>query len=543
MQKNKKNKHFSLKFAVFIIVLVTGTAYYISIPYSHKDISKNKTFEEQLEVSKSKSIGYNTASEFEYGTAAPPKFEVYNNETGDKNTPDNTVQNSVKLDDLLNQFKNYPANSIHFVEVIVDKIVVFLGYPSGSVKVLSDNLDKGNGKVQGSYMAAYFDIASGCIYVDSRVLYTLDSKLLISILFHELDHFDKMAKTAKSMGYSEFVNLLESKNISGINKNFWSNASRYADLSGFDARYYQDAFKRLISQHELELTSSYSDFYKLSENMRNPLEISAYNISNYIENYYHITKSEGPMRRLTKKFNEVDWAVYNFISSDEIIKTERIALFDYFFMQAVTDKFPELKPLLDECINNRNGDLTAFWLEYEKQLADFYIRGRRLNSYSYNIIMELLTKTEEYAKHGASYTETANALKYKANTIIKNIVYPNAIKNIKMTSEDYLKFIKEKNISAPADELSYIIVLICIENELYSNNNSAPVELSPLKIPEVIATMYPPVKKRNKFYFIFDNPAFKKQFDEAKQKDEYLHAENYLRQLIEKNRLIINIKP
>ena len=525
MDSNKKDKLISLKFVTFIVVFIIGAVYYITIPVSNKNSSKIKTFEEQLEVSRNSSStgGINTDLE-EYTIPAPPKYAGYNYADDSVNT-EKMVQKNVGFDGLLNEFKDYPVNSIHFIELIVDKIVVYLGYPSGSVKVFSNNLDKGTGKVQGSYMAAYFDIASGCIYVDSSVLYSLNPKILISIIFHELDHFDKMAKIAKSMGYSEFINLLESKNIKGVNKDFWKKVAYYADVSNFDAKYYQDAFNRLISQHELELTSSYSDFYKLSENMRNPLEISAYGVSDYVESYYNITKTEGPMHVLTRKFNEVDWAVYNFISSDKNIKTERIALFDFFFMQAVVNKFPDLNSILDECITQKNGDLTDFWLNYEKRLADFYLRGRQLNNFSYNLIIDLLNKTLEYAKQGATSQDVANALKYKANTIIKNIVYPNAIKNIKMTSEDYLKFIKD-----------------CIENELYSDNAKS-YTLPSLKFPELITTLYPPVKKRNKYYFIYDNSAFKKQFETAKQKDNSLTVEKYLKQIIEEHRLVININP
>ncbi len=545
MNNNQKDKPISLVFVVSIVLVFIAALYYISLPSDRKNILKSKTFEEQLEYGK---ISENKVKP-EYSYKVPEQQDVVK-QSKEPEIPQKIVSPEIKIfsdeenmNALLDELAEYPSNSLHFVEVIVNKILEYTGYPSGMVRVLSNDINKGKSKIQGSYMTAYFDIPSGNIYVDSSSLYSLDKKLLIAILCHELDHFDKMAKIAKSMGAAEFTALLESKNIAGVNREFWNRAARCTDINDFDSQYYLEALQRLISKHELELTSSYSDFYKLSENMRNPLELSAYGVSDYIEKYYKINKTAGAMRQLTEKFNEVDWAVYDFVSSNPILKTERIALFDYFFMKAVVDKFPELQNVLNDCISTKNGDLTLFWLAYEKKLPEFYIRGRQLDGNSFNIIMGLLSKTGEYAKQGANAVEIANALKYKSNTIISNIVYPNAIKNIKMTSEDYLKFTKEQDISSPEDELNYILTLICIENELYTSNEGKSVVISQIKMPEVLTELYPPVKRRNKYYFIYDNPAFKKEYEKEKSQNEYLTQESFLKSLINGHRLAININP
>ena len=540
MYNKKQDKPISLVFITSLVVVFVASLYYVSIP-SNRSIMKNKTFEEQLEYGK---IPYQSESDEENYPFASFNFKnipEVKQEAAPAPVTVKTSSDKETLTDLLDELSTYPANSIHFVEIMVNKMLIYLGYPPNTVRVLSNENKNGASKIQGGYMAAYFDIPSGNIYIDSRSLYSLDGKLLTAILAHELDHFDKMAKIAKSMGSTEFVSLLESKKIAGVNREFWGRVSRYADTKNFDSKYYQDALLRLISKHELELTSSYSDFYKLSENMRNPLEISAYNVSDYIETYYKINKSEGPMRQLTKKFNNVDWAVYNFVSSKSNIGSERIALFDYFFMLAVCDRFPELKKLRDYCINNKDGDLTSFWLEYEKKLPEFYVRGKQLDMYSYNIIMQLLSKTEDYAKNGANSIEILNALKYKINTLYSNLVYPNAVKNLDMTTEDYLRYAKNEGIVFADDELNCILILLCIENNFTTAESSKAVSLSSLKIPPVLVELYPPLKKRNRLYFIYNNAAFRKAYESAKSANSNIRQDEFLEQMIDSKRLNVRI--
>ena len=70
------------------------------------------------------------------------------------------------------------------------------------------------------------------------MLYQLDNKVLIAILAHELDHFDKLANICKSMGIDQFTKLFNDNNIS-VNSMFWQNAAAKANDSNFDSKLYQ----------------------------------------------------------------------------------------------------------------------------------------------------------------------------------------------------------------------------------------------------------------------------------------------------------------
>ena len=270
--------------------------------------------------------------------------------------------------------------------------------------------------------------------------------------------------------------------------------------------------------------------------MRNPLEISAYEVSDYIYDYYNIPREEGPLRQITKQFNNTDWAIYQTAKNNRILSSERIALFDYFFSQAIKNNYPQYNEIYEKCINEKNGDLSEFWLEFEKTLSNFYGRGQ-INNETLNKILQLLKATEQEAKNGLTDIQAANAIKYKAELIKSNIVYPNALKNMRHALVSYLEFTKEKNINDPKGELNAIIDLICIDNEIYTNN-SKQISLYYIKIPEEIKKRYKIDNKHKNYLFIYRNEEFKRMIAE---KSTFISEEEYLKELIEKNRLNVKI--
>ena len=277
---NKKENHISIKFIFFLLVIFSIIIYYICQPSGNKNINKAKTFEEMLEYSNTTSYPtkkdiadkeLKDSVEIKNNRSTQPIPKVSQNKE-DVVTTKNTEEDYNKILDIISQ---YPAKSIDSARNIVNRLLVYKGYPQNCIRVIPSDIDQSKSKTEGNYMVANFDFNTGNLYISSKMLYELDTKKLIAVLAHELDHFDKLAKICKYMGITEFEQLFKDNNIKYIDTSFWNKVATYANIENFNGKFYQKALTRFLTQNNLELTSSYSDFYRLSENMRNPLEISA----------------------------------------------------------------------------------------------------------------------------------------------------------------------------------------------------------------------------------------------------------------------------
>ncbi len=537
---NRKENHISLKFIFFLLVIFSIIIYYISQPSGNQNVNKTKTFEEMLEYSNATSYPtkkditekeLKNSIEIKNNRSTQQISKVYKNKE-EVVTAKNTEADYNKILDIISQ---YPAKSIDSARNIVNRLLVYKGYPQNCIRVIPSDIDQSKSKTEGNYMVANFDFNTGNLYISSKMLYELDTKKLIAVLAHELDHFDKLAKICKYMGITEFEQLFKDNNIKYIDTSFWKRVATYANTENFNGKFYQEALTRFLTQNNLELTSSYSDFYRLSENMRNPLEISAYEESDYVYKYFNIEIKDGPMKVLTKTFNDVDWEIYNTISKNEYVKDERIAIFDYFFLEAILKTFPDLKTEYNICQNQKNGDLTYFWLTFENSVKSFYQKGKMDNN-TYIKMLNLLKTTEEEVKKGITDNEIATALKYKINTLASNLVYPNVLDNLKKTTISYLKYTKEKNIQDSEQELRSIITLINIENEIFTTSTNKNISLYYIKIPEILTKIYGIKEKKKFLVYIYNNEAFKAQKNSNQTEQELLQ------ELIEKNILNIRIQ-
>lgn len=536
---NRKENHISLKFIFFLLVIFSIIIYYISQPSGNQNVNKTKTFEEMLEYSNATSYPtkkditekeLKNSVEIKNNRSTQQISKVYKNKE-EVVTAKNTEADYNKILDIISQ---YPAKSIDSARNIVNRLLVYKGYPQNCIRVIPSDIDQSKSKTEGNYMVANFDFNTGNLYISSKMLYELDTKKLIAVLAHELDHFDKLAKICKYMGITEFEQLFKDNNIKYIDTSFWKRVATYANTENFNGKFYQEALTRFLTQNNLELTSSYSDFYRLSENMRNPLEISAYEESDYVYKYFNIEIKDGPMKVLTKTFNDVDWAIYNTISKDSYVKDERIAIFDYFFLEAIIKNFPDFKQEYTICQNQRNGDLTRFWLAFENSVKSFYQKGQMDND-TYIKMLTLLNTTEELVKKGIKDNEIATALKYKINTLASNLVYPNAIKNLEKTIINYLKYIQEKNIQDPKQELKCILTLINIENEIFTTNKENKFSLYYIKIPESLEKIYKISNKKQMYIYIYNNSEFKSLKKQNQSEQELLQ------ELLEKNILDVKV--
>jgi hypothetical protein len=544
LNRNNRNKNnISLKFLIFIIVFVVGILYYASIPDNQKKITKNRTFEEMLEYRTNKiptNKDNSSAAKFDEKSGltfnSNEQFTVID---PPKNLPvfvDVSTENQNNdIGKLLNEVANYPIKSIEDLQRIINKFLVYKGYPENLVKVAASDINQSRANANNNQEMANFNFGSGKITVNSQQLNNTNNKEFIAILAHEFDHFNKLANLCKAIGINKFKEILGKNNIN-VDTTFWTNAANYANEKNFNASLYEDALTRLVTQNELEMTSSYSDFYKLAENIRNPLEVSAYAVSDSIYKFYGMPVSEGPTKRLAKVFNNVDNAVTSLAAKNNIPQA-KVVLFDYLYSQAIIKNLPQFERDYQNCVTNRNGDLTSFWLAYEGSVNSFYSQNATTQS-AYNKVYSLLEKTEAMAKAGISQAEILLAFKYKINTLKSNLVYPRAKDHLRSIIVSYLTYLKNNNITTDSEEeLIAILTLICIDNNLTTENRDVEITLYYINLPEEIKNFYDITSKRNKFAFIYSNPAFKSK------KGENILDEVFLIDMLNANRLDIRIKP
>ncbi len=532
MRRNRNQ--ISFLFLAIVGLVIIFLIYYIMLPSKN---GNKKTKETYLE--------YNTISETAPNTPEyTKKTRYYTQETETEETEGNyeikPIQRSkTAYRSLLKELQEYPKYSENSIEQIVNKLLIYKGYRSNSIEVIFKDITKTTPTAQSSYPVAQFEFTKGDIVISKEMVYQEDIKTIIAIIAHELDHFEKIAMICKGMGSEEFFKFLEGNNIKEVNKGFWRDIEKQTDIVKEDITTYKEALKRYINQNKMELTSSYSDYYRLSEGMRNPLEISAYNVSDEVYKYYGIPIEEGPIRKISKAFNEVDWAIYEAIKSNKDIEGERIAIFDYCYAKAIIKLYSEYKDIYERCIREDKGDLTKFWLKFESTLKGLYGKGVMSNE-EVNRIIKILNETKQIAKEGLSKEEIKNALYYKAELIKSNLVYPDAQKILRETGLNLLKYMKSEGIEDSEKELEAIITLINIENGI-NTKETKEISLYYIKLPEEFNKIYKIANKHKRFHIIYDNESYKNKFKEAQETNPSLTEQQYLIEMLEKNRLNVKI--
>ena len=281
--RKKKDKSISLKFLIFISLSITGIIIYATYPNTLEKIRKGITYEEQLEItnnlsSRKEVISKRNEEEISQNTNNTIITKRTNRII--RTTSNYKDDNNFKL--LLDELKKYPSNSVSSAQILTERILKYLGYNGYEVKIKTNNITEEGVKPIGTTIAAHFDIPTGTIYINQSLISKLNIKELTAIIAHELDHFDKIAKLCKFMGPENFFNFTNENNLEIKNKNFWIDASKKADITNFNGALYQKALQRFINQNKLEITSLYADLYLLTETLRNPLEISAYEFNKEI---------------------------------------------------------------------------------------------------------------------------------------------------------------------------------------------------------------------------------------------------------------------
>ena len=263
----KKVEPISKKFVFFLIFMICFSLYYVLKDDKIKKIKKDATFQEMLEYnydSYTVQKPQNFFKNIEEEPTVQRRQRSQSIETPQHNYYQSSVQDELRTTEynkLLDSLKSSPYKSTFYINVMVNQLLKFKGYPQNIIEVKKADINQSRAKVQGSYLIANFDITTGILNIDESILNKLPVTTVIAVLSHELDHFDKIASICRYMGVDNFEALLNENGIRNVDTSFWRIASTFGATQNFDGEYYKQALERFIEQNKLNSICALTEGY------------------------------------------------------------------------------------------------------------------------------------------------------------------------------------------------------------------------------------------------------------------------------------------
>ncbi len=506
----------SVKFVFIAIIVLLFTVFYIAVPSKNSTKTNVKSFEDMLEYRNFDNNSIQNQSE-----KLPPDDIEKNDEnyiqsseqdshytSQNQNYNNNEITNTRNLyNELLDNFAQYPAVSVLAVKEIVNELLLAKGYPENSFNIVFSDVDYDLNSPFDYYKFAELNILTGTININTAMLENSDIKTVVAVLAHEIDFADKILMVRKSLGMEQFSNIFAEKGIPGLNVGFWSSKSFYADTDKFNKELFVNALKDLLVDKNYLPINPYENFNRLLKTFQNPLKVSAYNTSNYIFDYYNVSDNFESFKDIIQKFQLIDTKLQDILNKTEFISSEKDAVFNYFYANAIKNSIREFYSEFNSCIENKEGNLNTFWDDYEKKYFAFNKYGK-VTDKIYKEISTLLNNVNDSIQQDINLSETAAALQCKINTLKYNLYNDIDIKQLRSSILNYLQYIKKEGVDNPKQELNSLLLLLCIDNGLYTNNKDKDISLYSLNIPQEIQILYN-IKKNRRFVFLYNNSEFK----------------------------------
>ena len=319
-----------------------------------------------------------------------------------------------------------PSNQESTARIITEKLLISIGYPGNILPLRIQDISQSGSKTQGAVQVGEFNIQTGTLTINRQSLAVIDTPSLVAILAHELDHFDKSLKTARAVGVEKYTAIFPHRSPSDAQ--FWVKNIHYANISGFDSDKYYRAIYRMANQLDMDLISSYADFYRFAEPLRNPLEVSGYSVSDRILIYYYGSPQDRGYRdRIAQIFDKIDVKIQAQAKSKSYLRYCVPALFDYYYRIAGLKLYPQFQNIYNNCTQNKKDDLTDFWLQFESVIADFYKKGQ-MSSETQQKVYTLLNKTLSEITPALTDYQINEIFKQKIMTMSSNL-YSSKAKN------------------------------------------------------------------------------------------------------------------
>ena len=383
-----------------------------------------------------------------------------------------------------------------------------MGYPKNILPLYVENISQTGSKTRSSFQMGEFNIQTGKLTFNKQALQRVDTPTLVAILAHELDHFDKALKVAKGVGVQKYVAVFPQRNPSDAV--FWNKNIQYANINNFDVQKYYNAIYRQANQLDMDLISSYADFFRFSEPLRNPLEVSGYAVSDKIYIYYYgKPQNRGDMEKISSMFNKIDIAIQQKAKSKPYLKNCVPALFDYYYRIAGLKLYPQFQQQYDYCNKNKKGDLTDFWLKFEGVISEFYKQGK-MSADTTNRVYQLLSQTAQETSAQLTNAQINEIFKQKIMTMSSNLYSAKAKTYMTNLVNDYLTFLSQTGTKDSVGEFNVLIAAICADNGVFQDNKDKVMSINNLNIR--------PLYKQK----LYANSEFNSKSKQFKSNDELL---------------------
>ncbi|MBE7705640.1 MAG: hypothetical protein E7Z91_00135 [Cyanobacteria bacterium SIG30] len=347
-----------------------------------------------------------------------------------------------EMQSLQNAISRINTSRTNDPQEITNIFLETMGYPKYLVEV---KYFKNNGSnFEGDIQAGMFEYPKGVLSLNQDFIKYANRGSVIGVIRHELDHFDKGAKINKSIGINNFKKLWPTT----FNEEFWVKASIYADTTGFDSKKYLSGLNKYTST--TDITSLYQTFVDKSDGVRNPLELSAYAFSDYIEEYYGVRKENHTnLKRVAIAFNKVDWQIYKIANDNEFLSRSRAAIFDYYFLRAMMKTDPILYKTYENA--TKSGDFSEFRQKCN-QIA-YELQNNNVDITTSNNLVSLFSIMETDMNQRITDEQISKIFYYKYMSLknaLKDAKYKDFVGNIlivlDINVDDYLNFIESKSI-------------------------------------------------------------------------------------------------
>lgn len=183
------------------------------------------------------------------------------------------------LDNLAADLENLGGDTYKKIEFIRNRMLHGMGYKLSPELLKIKKMD--------AVFTASFSVDKNTIFYSSEAKLA-SNKELIALIRHELDHFDKYAKTIKCEGFDN-VQHAYSK-VLKLDRNFWTNVSNGVEIKDFDSKKYLKAIQTYANPSAYNCKNAFQQLWAQHLYCTNPLEESAYKIEKQINNHFGIQK-------------------------------------------------------------------------------------------------------------------------------------------------------------------------------------------------------------------------------------------------------------
>lgn len=335
----------------------------------------------------------------------------------------------------LRAISSLPKDDPNNLSKMTEMFLVDMGYPKDMIPVKF--FQSGLSGYEGDITGGYFRFQTGEIYLNP-MLKKAPVGYSAGVIRHELDHFQKSAQLCKSIGIENYKKIFGGEQI---NVAFWQKAMVYTKVpAGFDYKKYIAGMQKYT--YTTDMTSPYYIYDNKTDSRRNIFEISAYNLSEAMNEYFKIPNRATNLEKVAAAFNNVDWKIYNLSKKYPVLSGERVAIFDYFYTKTLVQRDASMQEAFQTSMKTNN--MNTFWAMDKTKRSSFY-NNANIDAQTTNQIIALLNALNGNIPGSLTIKQTKDILELKYLTLRSALKQSEAkgtiCLNLNKLTNDYLKFL------------------------------------------------------------------------------------------------------